>query len=212
MLPGVFFFLLVLSIVWKILNFNSKEFQMFRKFIVLCGVVLLSACAATPDYTNYIKAQTEANRQAQESQKPLVRLVAQPGMAITGLQSVEVYAPTQAPVIQQAKANEWAAVAQTGLGIIGTLGGIKLGGEAMVDMASQVRQAGTVGYSHINQAGPTYTYTNSYNTDSTHTPTVVNQPAPVVVTQPAPVIVDPVVVNPVVVDPVIVQNPAPVTP
>ena len=36
-------------------------------------------------------------------------------------------------------------------------------------------------------------------TDSTHTPTVVNQPAPVVVTQPAPVIVtqpDPIVVTP----------------
>ncbi len=177
---------------------------MFKKFLLLFTVGVLAGCSSAPEYNQYLQAQAEATKQAMEYQKPLLRLVAQPGMPITGLQSLEVYTPSQAPVIQQAKASEWAAVAQTGLGIIGTLGGIKLGGDAMVDMASQVRQAGTYGYSRMTQPGPTYNYTNSYNTDSTHAPTVVNQPAPVIVdptivNQPAPVIVDPVIVNPVIV-------------
>ena len=73
---------------------------MLKRFLLLCTAVLLTACASSPDYNQYIQAQTEANKQAMESQKPLVRLVAQPGMAITGLQSLEVYTPSQAPVIQ----------------------------------------------------------------------------------------------------------------
>lgn len=63
---------------------------------------------------------------------------------------------------------------------------------------------GVIATEGLKQSGTTYS--GSYNTDSTHTPTVVNQPAPTVVTQPEPVIVEPTVitsevqvVNPVVV-------------
>lgn len=47
----------------------------------------------------------------------------------------------------------------------------------------------------------TTTTTDSHAVDSTHTPTVVTQPAPLVVEQPAPLVVQPQVVNPVVVNP-----------
>ena len=107
--------------------------------------------------------------------------------------SLEVYIPSQAPVIQQARPSEWAAVAQTDLSTLATLGGIKLGGDAVIGLASQVRQAGTFGYQYVKAPGPSFT--NSFNNDSTHAPTVVNQPTPTIVTQPAPTIVDPVIVN-----------------
>lgn len=173
---------------------------MFKKVISIILITgLTTACATGPEYNQYLQAQAEANRQSIEHQKPLVRLVAQPGAAITGLQSLEVYTPSQAPVIQQARPSEWAAVAQTGLSTIATLGGIKLGGDAVIGLASQVKEAGTFGYQFIKTPGTTYN--NSFNTDSTHAPTVVNQPAPVivnpvVVTQPTPIVVDPVVVRP----------------
>lgn len=50
----------------------------------------------------------------------------------------------------------------------------------------------------------TTTTTDSHAVDSTHTPTVVTQPAPLVVEQPAPLVVQPQAVNPVVVNPVVV--------
>lgn len=169
----------------------------------------LAACA-TPGYDQYLKAQADANRLAAETQKPLFRMTAQPGQPITGLATLEVYTPQAAPVIQQARPNEWAAVLGQGFGVLGTLGSIKLGGDAAIGMASQIRQAGTAGYAHIQ--APTTTMTNStgvlgsgtYGIDNTHAPTIVTQPAPVIVEQPAPVIVttpDPVIVRPEVVVP-----------
>ena len=178
---------------------------MFKKVISIISVLLLTACATGPEYNQYLQAQSEANKQAVEHQKPLVRLVAQPGMAITGLHSLEVYTPSQAPVIQQARPSEWAAVAQTGLSTLATLGGIKLGGDAVIGLASQVKQAGTFGYQYVKAPGTSFT--NSFNSDSTHAPTVVNQPAPIVVNQPAPTIVDPVIVTQP--PPVIVTTPTP---
>jgi hypothetical protein len=54
----------------------------------------------------------------------------------------------------------------------------------------------------IQAPGATTTTTTTTNTDSTHAPTVVNQPAPITITQPAPIIVTqptPVIVRPEVV-------------
>lgn len=121
------------------------------------------------------------------------------GQQITGLKSVRVYAPSAAPVIQQAKPNEWAAVASQALSVVGTVGGIVATGKAAVGIAREVRLGATAGYSHVQ--APTTTTTNtmsnsqgvlgSGSVDMTHTPTVVTQPAPVIVTQPAPVVVKP---------------------
>ena len=187
-----------------------------RIIAIAASVAILAGCATSPEYTAYLQAQQDANRQAAEHQKPLVRLTAQPGQQITGLQSLEVYTPTTAPVIQQQRPNEWAAVVGQGIGVIGTIGGIHAGGKAAIGLAGEIRQAGTAGYAHIQAPGAVTTMTGStgvlgagaYAIDSTHAPTVVNQPAPTIVTAPDPVIVppaDPVIVPPTIVNPVVVR-------
>lgn len=55
---------------------------------------------------------------------------------------------------------------------------------------------GIIATEGIKQSGTTYS--NSYNSDSTHTPNIVNSPDPVIVTQPEPVIVtqpEPIIVT-----------------
>jgi hypothetical protein len=165
---------------------------------ILLILPFLAACATSPEYTSYLQAQQEANKQAIEHQKPLVRLTAHPGQTITGLQSLEVYTPTAAPVFQQSRPNEWAAVVQTGLGVVGTLGGIKLGGDAAIGLAGEMRKGASYGYDYMQ------------NPLTQPAPLVVTQPAPTIVTQPAPTIVtapSAQVVNPVVVQPVVVGVP-----
>lgn len=202
---------------------------MLKLTLLFVFAALAAGCSTTGDYKAYLQAQAEANRQAAEGQKPLVELTAQPGQPITGLSSLKVYPPTAAPVIQQSRPNEWAGVVGQGLGVLGTLGGIHYGGKAAVGLASEIRQAGTAGYAHIQAPGTVTTNTLSgtgtlgsgaySHTDSTHAPTVVTTPDPVIVTQPAPVIVpapDPVIVTqpaPLIVtapDPVVVTQPAPI--
>ena len=68
---------------------------------------------------------------------------------------------------------------------------------------------GAIAVQGINKSGDhtTGSHNTTTTTDSTHTPTVVNQPTPIVVNQPAPIIVNqpvPTIVNPVVVDPVVI--------
>lgn len=162
---------------------------------VLILLPFLAACASSPEYESYLKAQHEANRHAAENQKPLVRLTAQPGQQITGLQSLEVYTPAAAPVIQQQRPNEWAAVVGQGLGVISSIGGLAVGGKAAIGLAREVRQAGTAGYPFVQAPGTVTTTT----IDTTHAPTVVTAPDPVIVTQPPVQVVNPVVVRPEVV-------------
>lgn len=214
------------------------------------SIVALSAltgCASSSDYKQYLAAQSDAHRLAIETQKPLVRLTAHAGQQISGLASLEVYMPASAPVVQQARPNEWAAVIGQGLSIAGTVGGLYLGGRASADLARAVGASSTAGYQFVQAAAASVTTTTNTNTstvgansgansgntatttttstatntaatntntssntigansgsnsgnsgriaagdisDSTHTPTVVTQPAPTVVTQPAPIIV-----------------------
>lgn len=174
------------------------------------SIVALSAltgCAASSDYKQYLNAQSHAHRLSIETQKPLVRLTAHAGQQISGLASLEVYMPATAPVLQQARPNEWAAVIGQGLSIAGTVGGLYFGGRASADLARAVGASSTAGYQWIQAPAATVTTSttvgansgsNSGNSgriaagdisDSTHTPTVVRQPPPVVVQQPAPIIV-----------------------
>ena len=120
-----------------------------RTAILLSSLVALLTGCASGDYGTYVKAQSDANRLAVDGQKPLVRLTAQPGQPITGLASLEVYAPTTAPVIQQSRPSEWAGVLGQGLSIIGTVAGIKAAGDAAVGLADSVGRAGTAGYPYI---------------------------------------------------------------
>lgn len=149
------------------------------KTIIVLLVALLTGCASG-DYGEYVKAQSDANRLAVESQKPMVRLTAQPGQPITGLASLEVYAPTSAPVIQQSRPNEWAGVLGQGISVVGSVLGIKYAGEAATSLADSVGRSSNAGYQYIqapaeNVSTVTTTSTtntsNLTNTDSGNTAT-----------------------------------------
>ena len=139
------------------------------KFIIVAVMTIFTVgCSTTSGYGEYIKAQSEANRQAVESQKPLVRLVAQPGQAITGLASLKVYMPTSAPIIQQQRPNEWVGVFGQGLNVVGTVMGIKYAGQAAVNLADSIGNSNTAGYKYVQAPGssPTVNTTDSDNTSS----------------------------------------------
>lgn len=181
-----------------------------KRMLAIAAAVLMSACASGGDYKAYLAAHAEAQRLTADTQKPLVELTAHPGQPITGLAGLRVYMPTQAPVVQQARPNEWAAVVGQGLSIVGTVGSIVAAGRAASNLADSVGNASTAGYGYIQAPAANVTTTTTTHsigdysganagnsgriagtsmTDSTSTPTVVTQPPPVVVTQPAPVIV-----------------------
>lgn len=161
--------------------------------IAALTVFVLTGCASPEAYRNYLSAQSAAIK----AQKPMLRIVAQEGVPITGLASIEVYGPGMS--IQQERPSEWAAVATSGLQVLGVVGGIVAAGNAS---ESLVQAVGGLGISSNvvntdNRTFDTHAISDSYN--ATATPTVVTAPAPVVVTQPAPVIVQqpqPIVVMP----------------
>jgi hypothetical protein len=95
-----------------------------KRLSMIMVLALVSGCAST-DYEAYLKAQSDAQAGAMAAQKPLVRIVARPGEAITGLSSIEVYTPVQAPVIQQARPSEWAGVLGNAVNVLGVVAGIK---------------------------------------------------------------------------------------
>ncbi|MDR2674868.1 MAG: hypothetical protein LBC18_08380 [Opitutaceae bacterium] len=187
-------------------------------FPVSC--LLMPGCAG--DYGKYLSAQVELARA--HKQEPLVRIVAQEGRDITGLQSIEVFAPGPAGASVAAIApprNETLEFLGSGLRILGPILAAKFAGDAAVDLVRATGEAATVGYRYVQAPAANLTvggngvvgsgsYADLGGTgvigggtfapiDSTHAPTVVEQPAPVVVEQPAPVIVTqpaPVIVTP----------------
>lgn len=167
---------------------------------------LMAGCASTESYGRYLAAQAQATQAAIKAQKPLLKITAQSGQAITGLASIEVYGQAALPTFQQERPNEWAAVAQSGLQMLGVVGGVIAGGNAAEDLTNAVGKAANHGYQYIQAPGPITTTvidnhaidshnTDSHNVDShdisgsynpvdnTSAPLVVYQPAPVVVTQ-----------------------------
>ena len=189
-----------------------------KTLISLACVVSLVGCASTQEYSQYVAAQQEANRLHVDTQKPLVRITAQPGMSVTGLSGLEVWMPGTAPVIQQARPNEWAGVVGQAIGVVGTIGGVYVGGKAaasLLDSAAKFVQpnanvstvtttnttgavsnvgavtTSTVGDNSGSNSGNAGRIAGTTMSDSTSTPTVVTQPAPVIVTQPTPVVVQP---------------------
>jgi hypothetical protein len=201
---------------------------MKRLAMIIILAFTLAGCAST-DYKAYLTAQQAAIRDAQAAQRPLFELEGEPGQPITGLRAVRVYMPVQAPVIQQSRPSEWAAVLGNGLQILGVVAGIKYSGEAASNLAREVGGAANHGYQFVQspQANQsvgtgilgTGIYTGELNgvlgsgarTDSTHAPTVVYQPDPAIVTQPTPVIVEQPA--PIVVEqppPLVVEPPAPI--
>lgn len=178
-----------------------------KTLIAIICAAALTGCASQ-DYTRYVAAQSEANRLHVETQKPLVRITAQPGMAITGLAGLEVYMPGAAPIIQQQRPNEWVGVVSQAIGVVGAVGGIYAGGKAaegLLNAASNFVPPNANVSTVTNTTGPVTNTTigansgaNSGNSgrlagttmsDATSKPTVVTQPDPVVVMQPVPIVI-----------------------
>lgn len=154
-------------------------------------MTMFTGCASNDSYGRYLSAQSAAIK----SQKPMLKITAQPGQPITGLASIEVYGPGMS--IQQEKDNEWARVVTAGIQTVGIVGGIVAAGQASQDLVNAVGGLGissSVITNTDNRTWDTHAITDSYN--QTAKPTVVTQPAPVIVTQPAPLIVQPQVVLP----------------
>lgn len=179
-----------------------------KTILVILTALVLAGCASSGgEYRDYLTASHKGHELALTQQKPLVRIEAMPGQSITGLKSVEVFTPVQAPVVQQARPSEWAGVLNNAVGVAGTVLGIHYAGRAAIGLADSVGSAANVGYAHVQAPGAVTTTStsigdnsgaNSGNSgriaggdviDSTHAPTVVTQPAPIVIEQPAPVIV-----------------------
>lgn len=178
-----------------------------KTILVILTALVLAGCASSGEYRDYLTASHKGHELALTQQKPLVRIEAMPGQSITGLKSVEVYTPVQAPAVQQARPSEWAGVLNNAVGVAGTVLGIHYAGRAAIGLADSVGASANAGYAHVQAPGAVTTTStnigdnsgaNSGNSgriaggdviDSTHTPTVVTQPAPVVVEQPAPIIV-----------------------
>ena len=158
------------------------------KVIAIAIALSLAGCATSDGYQRYLQAQSAAIK----AQKPMLRITAEKGQAITGLASIEVYGPGMS--IQQERPSEWAAVATSALQVVGVVGGIVAAGQASANLVDSV---GGLGISSSvtntdNRTWDRHDISNSYNpADSTHAPTVVTQPAPLVVTQPAPLVVVP---------------------
>ena len=142
-----------------------------KTIIAVFAMLTLAGCASSGDYKQYVAAQSEANKLAVDTQKPLVRLTAQPGQAITGLASLEVYTPTAAPVIQQARPNEWVGVLGQGLSILGTVASLKVSGDAAIGLADSVGKWSTAGYSSVQAPAAnisTVTTTTTTSTDASN--------------------------------------------
>jgi hypothetical protein len=168
------------------------------KYLAFILALSLAGCASSDGYQRYLQAQSAAIK----AQKPMLRITAEKGQAITGLASIEVYGPGMS--IQQEKDNEWARVVTSGLQVVGIVGGIVAAGNASANLVDSVGGLG-ISSSVINtdnRTVDTHAITDSYNATATPTvvtspaPVVVNQPAPVIVTQPTPIVVQPQVVMP----------------
>ncbi len=170
------------------------------KLIVVILALSLTGCASSDGYQRYLSAQSAAIK----AQKPMLRITAEKGQAITGLASIEVYGPGMS--IQQEKDSEWAAVVSSGINVLGVVGGIVAAGNASENLVQAVGGLGisssVVTTTTDNRTVDTHAITDSYN--ATATPTVVTSPAPVIVEQPAPIVIQqpaPVIVQPQVVMP-----------
>lgn len=137
----------------------------------LCALLALSGCGGKA-YQKYLEAQLNLTTAALKNHKPLVKITAEEGQAITGLASIEVYAPQAMPQVQQQRPNEWAStIERVAVGAL-TLGGTKIAADAAIGLTREVGRAANHGYEYVN-------------------PTPVIAPDPVIVPPADPILVPP---------------------
>lgn len=150
---------------------RSNPARLTRAFLCLAIAGSLSACSG-----NQLTPEQQLAWLQQQSQSSTLRFKCPAGGC-----ELEYSDPRDRP--QLPKSTNGYDVANT---LIGTAGSVAAGAAPWLAV-SKIAAAG------FDQSGDTVT--GSYNSDSTHAPTVVNQSDPVVVTAPDPVIVNPVVVE-----------------
>ena len=164
-----------------------------KALLTIPALILLTGCASSGEYRDYLTAQHAANELAMKEQKPLFRLTAQDGQAITGLKSIEIYTPQAPTQIQQARPSEWAGVIGQGLSVVGALGGVYLGGQAATNLADSVGRSSGQGFQYVNPTPIVAPATQVVRPEVVQ-PVVVTTPAPEVVQIPTQVIDQPVIV------------------
>lgn len=167
------------------------------KLILLAAIALIVGCANNPS-----AEQAYYQAAAAEQGRPLVELIAEPGQAITGLQSLRVYAPQTGGGVRQYQKQyhpAWgiaASAVQIGLPIY-------LGGKAAVDLADSVgRSVGAVARDVVvvEQPAPTIVDPVIVEQPPANPPIVVGPPDPIIIEQPAPIVIPPP-------DPIFVDQP-----
>jgi len=115
--------------------------------LILAALVGLAGCSSKEEVMAYYQAQLEAIK----AQPPIVKLKAQPGQQITGLESLEVYAPqASGGRVAQHEDPGWKVLGQ-GVGAAAAVGG------AYVALDGANKIAGTVGaVAGHNTSAPTY--------------------------------------------------------
>lgn len=115
--------------------------------LILAALAGLAGCSSKEEVLAYYQAQLEAIK----AQPPIVKLKAQPGQQITGLESLEVYAPQPGGGrVAQHEDPGWKALGQ-GIGAAAAVGG------AYVALDGANKIAGTVGaVAGHNTSAPTY--------------------------------------------------------
>lgn len=115
--------------------------------LILAALVGLAGCSSKEEVLAYYQANLEAIK----AQPPIVKLKAQPGQQITGLESLEVYAPQPGGGrVAQHEDPGWKVLGQ-GVGAAAAVGG------AYVALDGANKIAGTVGaVAGHNTSAPTY--------------------------------------------------------
>lgn len=140
-----------------------------NKVLIVLGALSLGACSTLggnkidADYSAYLaahQAATSGYKQAVE----LVKIEAMPGQQITvsGLKGITVSmpaAPMQSAQQRVQQPNEWASVVQSGIGVVGTVMGIRAAGNAAIGLAGAVGSVARTPQANV-------TTTTTTNTDS----------------------------------------------
>lgn len=123
---------------------------------LLASMFLIVGCASNkvdPNYQAYLKAQ-EAQVSVHKQEIQILRIKAKEGQQITlgGVEefTVSMPAPAAAPVQQAVQQpSQWAGVLSQGLGVAGTVLGIKYVGQAAVNLSNSVGTAANHGYQFV---------------------------------------------------------------
>lgn len=132
--------------------------------IALAGSVAFMAGCAGADYQKYLEAQTELIK---AGQKPILVIKAQPGQQISGLDSIEVNAPSGGPGVAslQPPRSEWAGVVRdVGVAALGAASGVATTGlivGGVKSLGNNIEHGSTAGYPHVQAPGAVSTTTNT---------------------------------------------------